>query len=118
MGDSPMPDRHRVIKSYNSPYTEPLVLKKGERLGWEPRECEWPGWMWCTMDSGESRWVPQNWVEKEGEHCVLRRDYTATELSVEEGETVTVLLMESGWGWATNESGDSGWVPLECLQAE
>ena len=30
-------------------------------------------------------------------------------------ETVTVLLMESGWGWATNESGQSGWVPLEHL---
>ena len=38
-------------------------------------------------------------------------------LILEEGETVTVLLMESGWGWATNESGQSGWVPLECLEA-
>ena len=50
------------------------------------------------------------------EQCVLQRDYTATELTVEEGETVTVLLMESGWGWATNESGQSGWVPLTHLQ--
>jgi uncharacterized protein YgiM (DUF1202 family) len=61
--------------------------------------------------------VPENWVEKRGRDCLLQRDYTATELDVEEGETVTVLLMESGWGWATNESGKSGWVPLECLQA-
>ena len=35
-------------------------------------------------------------------------------LSFEEGETVTVLLMESGWGWATRES---GWVPLGGLEA-
>jgi uncharacterized protein YgiM (DUF1202 family) len=34
---------------------------------------------------------------------------------VEEGEALTVLEVESSWGWATNESGDSGWVPLECL---
>jgi uncharacterized protein YgiM (DUF1202 family) len=34
---------------------------------------------------------------------------------VEEGETITVLFMESGWGWVTNESGQSGWVPLEYL---
>ncbi|HUW96528.1 MAG TPA: SH3 domain-containing protein [Anaerolineae bacterium] len=54
-------------------------------------------------------------MEKEGECCVLQRPYTATELNVEEGETVTVLLMESGWGWVTNESGQSGWVPLENL---
>ena len=57
-------------------------------------------------------------MEVEGEQCLLRRDYTATELNVDEGETVTVLLMESGWGWATNESGQSGWVPLEYLDAQ
>jgi hypothetical protein len=59
--------------------------------------------------------VPEDWVETEGQFCVLERPYTATELSVEEGETVTVLLVESGWAWATNESGQSGWVPLEYL---
>jgi hypothetical protein len=110
-----MSEKYRVVKSYESPFTEPLALPKGERLRWEPRECEWPGWIWCTTEGGESRWVPENWVQKEGEQCVLQRPYTATELSVEESETVTVLLMESGWGWVTNESGQSGWVPLECL---
>jgi len=69
-----------------------------------------------ATDGGEPRWVPENWVEIEGEQCVLRRDYTATELSVEEGETVTVLLMESGWGWATKNGGQSGWVPLGHLE--
>ena len=113
-----MSETYRVIKSYQSPYTAPLTLPKGQRLSWEPRECEWPGWIWCTTDAGESRWMPKNWVEVEGEQCVVQRDYTATELNVEEGETVTVLLMESGWGWATNESGQSGWVPMEQLQAE
>ena len=110
-----MSERYRAVKSHESPYTEPLTLAKGERLRWEPQECEWPGWIWCTTDGGESRWVPENWVEKEGEYCLLQRPYTATELSVEEGETVTVLLMESSWGWVTNESGQSGWVPLENL---
>ena len=110
-----MSERYRVVKSYESPYTEPLTLPKGERLRWEPREREWPGWIWCTTELGEARWVPESWVEKEGEYCVLQRDYTATELGVEEDETVTVLLVESSWCWATNESGQSGWVPLEYL---
>jgi hypothetical protein len=91
-------------------------LRKGERLRWEPRECEWPGWIWCTTDAGESRWAPENWVEKEGDHCVLRRDYTATELNVDGGETVTVELVESEWGWAKNEGRQSGWVPLQYLE--
>jgi len=54
-------------------------------------------------------------VKNEGEFCVLQRDYAATELSVEQGETITVDFVESGWAWATKESGQSGWVPLEHL---
>jgi hypothetical protein len=96
----------------------PLTLPKGERVRWERRESEWPGWIWCTTYSGEARWVPESWVGKEGEYCVLQRPYTATELSVEEGVTVTVLLVESGWAWATNESGQSGWVALDHLAFE
>jgi hypothetical protein len=46
------------------------------------------------------------------DHCLRQRDYTATGLSVEEGETVTVESEESEWGWVSNES---GWVPLEYL---
>jgi hypothetical protein len=111
-------EAYRVVESYRSPYTEPLVLQRGERMTWEPRECEWPGWTWCTTEGGESRWVPENGLEKDGEDCVLQRDYTATELNVEKGETVTVLLMESSWGWVTNEKGESGWVPLEYLSSE
>jgi uncharacterized protein YgiM (DUF1202 family) len=60
--------------------------------------------------------VPENWVDREGDHCVLLRDYSATELSVQEGETVTVQFEESEWGWATNQNGKRGWVPLEYLQ--
>ena len=41
--------------------------------------------------------------------------HTATEPSVEEGETVAVLLTESDWGWATKQSCQSGRVPLEYL---
>jgi uncharacterized protein YgiM (DUF1202 family) len=56
-------------------------------------------------------------VEVEGQHCLVRRHHTATELSVEEGETVTVEFEESEWAWVTNESGQRGWLPLEFLQA-
>jgi hypothetical protein len=110
-----MQETYRVVVPYDSPFTEPLMLAKGERLRWEAPECEWAGWIWCTTEAGESRWVPESWVEKEGEYCVLQRPYTATELDVEEGEMVAVEFLESGWGWVTRESGQSGWVPLECL---
>jgi hypothetical protein len=46
----------------------------------------------------------------------MRRDYDATELSVEVGEKLTMGEEESGWAWCTNREGRRGWVPLEHLE--
>jgi hypothetical protein len=62
--------------------------------------------------------VPERWVEFDGDFCILQRDYEAVELSVDVGEILTVEFTESGWAWATRESGQSGWVPLENLRQE
>jgi hypothetical protein len=105
----------RVIKPYRTPFSDPLIARQGERLNFERRESEWEGWIWCTCTSGRSGWVPENWVQIKDRTCVLQRDYTAAELSVGKGETVTADLFESGWAWASKESGESGWVPLSHL---
>jgi len=60
--------------------------------------------------------VPENWVEIEGDSCVMKRDYVATELAVDVGEVLTPEFEESGWAWATKESGGSGWVPSENFE--
>lgn len=107
----------RVVKPYQAAYPEPWTVRKGEHLKFERRESEWEGWIWCTDPTGGSAWVPENWVEIEGEFCILKRDYRSAELSVDEGEIITAESAESGWVWATKESGESGWVPLEHLAA-
>ncbi len=106
---------YRVTKPYQTGVAVPLTACKGERLRFERRKTEWAGWVWCTDAAGRCGWVPENWLELQGEQCVLRRDYTAAELSVDKGEIITAHLVESGWLWATNESGGVGWVPLEHL---
>jgi hypothetical protein len=105
----------RVIKPHRAAFQKPLTARKGERLTFERRRSEWEGWLWCTARSGESGWVPESWVELEAESCILLRDYTAFELSVQCGELLTADLLESGWLWANKENGESGWVPLENL---
>jgi len=62
--------------------------------------------------------VPEKWVEIDGDSCVMKRDYNATELSVEVGEVVTVEFEQSGWVWAAKEGGESGWVPLDNLDTD
>ena len=110
-----MPERYRVIKAHDPEFPEPWTVRKGERLRFEGRETESVGWIWCTDDAGEARWVPKTWVEIEGDSCVMKRDYNSTGLGVGVGEVLTVELEESGWAWVTKESGESGRVPLVNL---
>lgn len=48
--------------------------------------------------------------------CTMLRDYTSLELAVHKGEALVVGETESGWAWAENSAGDTGWVPLRCLE--
>jgi hypothetical protein len=82
-------------------------------------ESEWPGWVWCTNQAGKSRWVPEAYVERTGDSCVMLRDYAATELSVNVGEVLTIIgEEESQWVWCKSQAGRSGWVPVENLSME
>lgn len=106
----------RVEKAYQAAYSDPLIAKKNERLVFEHKKSEWPGWIWCTSSSGKGGWVPETWVELDGSTCILLRDYSAAELTVSRGHLLRVTFVESGWAWATNEQGISGWVPMENLR--
>lgn len=107
---------YRVARSYQAAYPDALTARRGEPLAVSQRESEWPGWVRCTAPSGKSGWVPESWVARlEAGTCTMKRDYSASELSVDEGEEVTVTILESGWAWVTSQSGRSGWVPFEHL---
>ena len=107
---------YQVIEDYNSDYTEPLVITKGEILTIGEKESEWSGWIWCTNKFGKSRWVPENYIEIYGRKCKAKQDYEATELSVKTGETLIAKKEEADWIWATNEREKSGWVPLRNVK--
>ena len=108
--------RFFVVRAYQTPLGRSWVVRKGERVRFERRKTDFEGWIWCIKESGESAWVPESWVEIEGGTCVFLRDYDSTELNVERGDVVDGELKASGWLWATNNRGDEGWVPLNCLK--
>jgi hypothetical protein len=110
--------RYQAVKSYESPYEDGVEFGKGERLRYERRESDWPGWLWCTSRAGSEAWVPEPGVTLDGENCVLVRDYAARELSLKLGDVVRTRLEESGWVWAAAASGREGWVPLACLEKQ
>lgn len=111
-----MAEIYRVIQAHKPEDVEPLVLKKGDVVRFERRQTQWEGWLWCTKQTGETGWVPESWVTIEYDNCVMQRDYSAFELTVQPGTTLEANLTESGWLLATTSTGTTGWIPLECVE--
>jgi hypothetical protein len=108
--------RCRIIEDYNPTYTIPLFFKKNEEVSIGKKDSEWSGWIWCTNQSGDSRWVPENYLEIHGEKGVLNRDYNAVELNIKIGEEYIIKDEEAEWYWVTNKAGKIGWVPIKNVQ--
>jgi hypothetical protein len=105
----------RVIEDYESAYPEPLRLNKSDRVRVEERECEWPGWLWATDNSGRSGWIPATYLSVEDDAGELLRDYDAAELDARAGEVVQILERESGWARCRKTDGSVGWLPEGVL---
>ena len=106
----------RVIEKYESPYTDPLLITKGEILTISEKESEWSGWIWCTNKDGESRWVPEKYLEIHGNIGKANQDYNATELTITVGEELIIEKEEAEWFWVINQRGKSGWVPIKNVK--
>lgn len=113
-----IPTLYRVTKAHKPESSQPLSVLRGERLYYERRLTSWAGWLWCWQPGGHAGWVPEAWVAIEGTECVLQRDYDATELRVQPGESLHGLLVEAGWLQARRATGETGWVPLDCVVVE
>ena len=107
--------KYRITEPHTSGPGDALVVSKGETLRFERMATEWVGWLWCITDGGRTGWVPEAWVEIEGDTCVMLREYDATELAVAIGDEVTGDLIESGWVHVRNDQGRTGWVPERVL---
>ena len=105
-----------VIEDYESAYTEPLIITKGEILTIGRKESEWSGWIWCTNKLGKSRWVPESYLEIHGNTGKAKQDYNATELTITVGEELIIEKEEAEWFWVINQQRKSGWVPIKNVK--
>ena len=112
-----MPRRCKAARGYQAAYPESFVVRLGEALTAGEKDSEWPGWVWCTNRRGESRWVPEAYLQRLDEKRIALRNYDATELTIRTGENLVASAEVGGWIWCTNQEGRSGWVPADCLVA-
>ena len=110
--------RGKIIKSHQSSFPNPLILKKGEKLRVEHKETDWSGWIWCINENEEQGWVPENYLKIEKSNAQLLEDYNATELSIAIGQIVQIEKEESGWVWVTTDKGEVGWIPKENIEID
>lgn len=104
---------HGIVKANRTPqYPDPIDVNTGEIVVLGKTDPEWPGWQWCTDGRGKSGWVPIEWIEARGNACgIIKHPYTARELPISIGQKILVQRQESGWYWASNEAGETGWIP-------
>ena len=106
----------KVIEDHTPVHEEVLVARAGEKLRVVREDDQWPGWLWCVADSGIGSWVPEPYLERDGEQARLLLDYDAAELSVRPGDLLTLHHEVNGWWWTTAVNGRQGWVPAAKLE--
>ncbi|MEG3133071.1 SH3 domain-containing protein [Rouxiella sp. T17] len=105
-----------VIRNYTSAFPDPILITKNDTAVISHCDLEYPGWVWITLPSGKAGWAPQQIFSPLSSNEVMcLENYTAHELSVSCNEKITVIKSLNSWYWALKHTGESGWVPEECV---
>ena len=108
----------KVIKSHHSDVLIPFQAEKGEIVNGKEKPTQWEGWLYCKNMDGIFGWAPKAFVtpvKDSSEEFQFIRAYNAFEISASEGEFVIIKEISSEWAIIENESGKTGWIPLENL---
>jgi hypothetical protein len=123
------------MRPHATSQTVSIRLRAGDVVAVGRRDERWTDWVWCTTPDGRAGWVPEAFLCTEPARCIsgapavdlsgtgspqrlatALRDYDASELTVQTGETVDVLEEVSGW-LLCRHGADVGWVPAECIDS-
>ena len=113
--DSDHNETRLVIREHTATFPDPLVLEAGEQVHVGRADEQWPAFLWCTTVEGKGGWVPESFLQREGDVGAALRNYDACEMTVKIGDRVCVGERAGGWVWASNAAGESGWIPEECI---
>ena len=96
-----------IVTPWKAMYADPIDIRAGEPIVIGHEDPEWPGWRWCTDPRGKSGWTPSQYLDS----STILHDFTARELTIEQGDRVTLLHELNGWYWAKHDDGREGWIP-------
>ena len=101
---------------HERPNRDPLRVTVGDQVTVGERDTQWPEFVFVSALHGEG-WVPARYLTAESGPATVVAPYDTTELAVQPGEELEVLVRDdpSGWWWCRSDSGDEGWVPVAVL---
>lgn len=115
--NDPHPTFARVLSDYRAPYDDPIQFQAAEIIEIDDqKKTSYPGWVWGTNQLGKSGWVPDQYLIRQATTAKTLCDYNAIELTVKTGELVCLHKRQSGFVWASNQSGQEGWIPEDILE--
>jgi len=112
--------KYLVIEEHKSDDLTPIIVTKGTKVKIGEKSDSngiWPNWIYCYGLEGQGEgWTPIQILQIEDEYGILLEDYSAVELDINKGETVTGNLELNGWIWCKKLNGfKEGWLPKEKL---
>jgi hypothetical protein len=105
--------RAKTVKPYQRSYDDPVALRAGDKVTVDPqksKDTDVLGWLWVHGPDGREGWAPEAWLAGDGERRTITRDFNAIELNVAVGETLELLIGESGFVWCRTPDGRQGWL--------
>ncbi|WHY78424.1 SH3 domain-containing protein [Neobacillus sp. WH10] len=113
--------RYTVIKGHISNYPDPIVLKKEQEVLYGKEDTQFPNWIFCkSITTNKEGWVPKQILTAPNNHgiAIVTKDYSAHELTANQGEILLCLEHLNDWTYCKTENGEIGWIPTSCLSEQ
>ncbi|HEY2712937.1 MAG TPA: SH3 domain-containing protein [Chthoniobacterales bacterium] len=100
-----------VIKAYKAQYKDPISFERDVIVQVLREDSEFLNWFWCRAPSGNEGWVHRSFLADTAATTKTTRPYSARELTVDGGESGTMIESLDGWTYIRLDSGVEGWLP-------
>jgi hypothetical protein len=103
-----------VTRDYAVQYADPIEVPAAATVRVERQDPDVPAWWWCVAADGRAGWVPRELLEPTPTGpgvAVVRTTYSARELAVSQGDSITIHREYAGWYLVQAGDGQRGWVP-------
>jgi hypothetical protein len=108
--------RFRLTQSYQKAFEVAPRVHSGEWVSLEWIDPKNAAWFFGQNAQGIVGFFPVDWFAIDDSKARAKRDYDASELNASQDQFIEVQESYGRWLLVTNERGETGWIPQECVE--